>query len=78
MTPKQMALSQLARRALNAVSESPPQERAEVCSLVAAALTGECRDLAQLATSAALQFNRASEAEAELLNHLSLDFSPGT
>lgn len=76
MTPKQMALSRLARLALNAASDSPAQSRAEVCMTVAAALRGDCPDLARLATAAAQQFNRATEAEADLLTHLSLNFPP--
>jgi len=70
MTPKQMALSQLARRALSAESESSPTAKAEVCQLVSAALQDECPDLAQLAAQTALQFNKASEAESDLLSHL--------
>ena len=71
MTPKQMALSRLARLALNAVSDSPPQERADVCQLVATALHDDCPDLAAIASGTAKQFSRAVEAEADLLSKLS-------
>jgi hypothetical protein len=70
MTPKQMALSQLARLALNAVSDSSPVAKAETCQLVSAALRDDCPDLAQLAAQASLQFSKATEAEADLLSHL--------
>lgn len=70
MTPKQIALSRLARLALSSVSESPPHERADVCQLVASALADECPDLAKLATQASLKFQEATETEADLLSKL--------
>ena len=70
MTPKQMALSRLARLALNAASDSPPGVHAEVCTLVATALHEDCPDLAAAAARAAKQFSEASEAEADLLTQL--------
>lgn len=65
-----MALSRLARLALNSVSDSPPHERAETCRLVATALTEECPDLASLATRAAFLFHQATETEADLVTAL--------
>jgi hypothetical protein len=66
-----MALSRLARLALNSVSESPPHERAEVCSLVASALGEDCPDLATLAARTSSHFHQAIEAESDLLSQLS-------
>ena len=65
-----MALSRLARRALNAASASPPKEHAEVCTLVATALHDDCPDLAEAAAKAAASFNAAAEREADLLTLL--------
>ncbi len=65
-----MALSQLARLALNSVSESPPHKRASTCLLVAEALDGECGDLAQLAKATAHKFQDFAETENDLLNQL--------
>lgn len=65
MTPKQMALYRLARLALNAVSESPAAERADVFTLVAAALHDDCPDLSVLAANAAQNLSAADEAEAD-------------
>ncbi|MCW1883994.1 hypothetical protein OKA04_04590 [Luteolibacter flavescens] len=70
MTPKQMALSRLARLALNAASDSPPKEHADVCTLVATALHDDCPDLSVAAAAAAKHFSAASEAEADLLSQL--------
>ncbi len=70
MTPKQMALSRLARLALNSVSDSPPHERAEICTLVATALIDDCPDLAALAAKTSSQFCEASESESDLLSRL--------
>lgn len=67
-----MALSRLARLALNSVSDSSPTERAEVCMLVASALHDSCPDLAELARNAALKFSAATETEADLLTKLSV------
>lgn len=66
-----MALSRLARLALNSVSDSPPHERAETCTLVSIALQDECPDLAALAIKAAHEFRAATETEADLLTKLS-------
>lgn len=71
MTPKQMALSRLARLALNAASESPPQMHAEVCQLVATALHDDCPDLATAASTAAKHYSEAAEAEADFIALLS-------
>ena len=65
-----MALSRLARLALNSVSDSPPHERAEVCRLVSTAMTDECPDLASLASRAAAKFHEATETEADLITAL--------
>lgn len=65
-----MALSRLARLALNSVSVSPPSDRAEVCRLVATALREECPDLAELAALTANQFHKATESESDLLQLL--------
>jgi hypothetical protein len=70
MTPKQMALSRLARLALNAVSESPLTTRAETYTLVAAALRDDCPDLSAAAANAAHQLHHATEAEADFFQHL--------
>jgi hypothetical protein len=70
MTPKQMALSRLARLALNAASESPPHVRADVCRTVHTALQSDCPDLAQLAVTTATYFDQATDAEADLLSKL--------
>ena len=66
MTPKQMALSRLARLALNAESESPPARRAETCRLVALALSDDCPDLASLAAATAAKYSEAHETESQL------------
>lgn len=66
-----MALSRLARLALNSVSDSSPNERADVCTLVATALHDECPDLSDLARATALKFSEATEAEEDLLSKLS-------
>jgi hypothetical protein len=71
MNPKKTALSRLARLALNAASERSPNEHAEVCRMVAVALADDCPDLAELASKAAHHFSEATEAEADLLSHLS-------
>lgn len=65
-----MALSRLARLALNSVSDSSPSERADACTLVATALHDECPDLADLARTTALKFSEATEAEEDLLTRL--------
>ncbi len=70
MTPKQMALSRLARLALNGVSDSPPAALAEVCTLVAAALHDDCPDLASMAATTAKRFSEAADATADLLAQL--------
>ena len=70
MTPKQMALSRLARLALNAVSESPAAERADALTLVAAALHDDCPDLSSLAANAAQNLSAAAEAEADFFQQL--------
>ncbi len=70
MTPKQMALSRLARLALNAASESPPAAHADVCRLVATALHDECPDLAAAAAIAAKHYAEAVDAETDLLTRL--------
>ena len=49
MTQKQKALSQLARLALNAVSEAPNEEQRKVNLMVADALDESLPDLASLA-----------------------------
>jgi hypothetical protein len=67
-----MALSRLARLALSSVSDSPPHERAEICSLVATALVDDCPDLAALAARTSSQFREATESESELLSQLHL------
>ena len=67
MTPKQMALSRLARLALNAASDSTPQARAEVCQFVGTALADDCPDLSEAAIATALRMNAASESEQDLL-----------
>ncbi len=70
MTPKQMALSRLARLALNGASASPPAELADVCQLVAVALHDDCPDLATLASATAQRFSEAADATADLLAQL--------
>lgn len=70
MTPKQMALSRLARLALNAASDSPPAALADVCTLVAAALHDDCPDLAALAAMTAKRFSEAAESTADLITRL--------
>lgn len=65
-----MALSRLARLALNAASASPPKEHADVCTLVATALHADCPDLAAAATRAAAAYSTAAEQEADLLSAL--------
>lgn len=65
-----MALSRLARLALNSVCDSPPNERAEVYQLVATATHEECTDLSELAAKAAVHLHAASETEAELFDFL--------
>jgi hypothetical protein len=70
MTPKQMALSRLARLALNAASDSPPAALADVCVVVAAALRDDCPDLASLAAATAKRFSEAADSTADLLAQL--------
>jgi hypothetical protein len=72
MTPKSMALSRLARLALNSVCDSPPETRAEVCQLVSTALSDECPDLAALAAATAAKFHAAAESEISLIQKLDL------
>jgi len=72
MTPKQIALSRLSQLALNSVSDSPPNDRADVCRYVATALKDECPDLAALASKAAHHFHEATETESNLLKQLEL------
>lgn len=67
MTPKQMALSRLARLALNAASVLPAKDHAEVCRTVAFALGDDCPDLSQLAAKTAAQFEEAIETSTDLL-----------
>ena len=70
MTLKQMALSRLARLALNAASESSPQAKAEVYQIISAALHDDCPDLALSAAQTANHFNCAQESESDLLFQL--------
>ena len=65
-----MALSRLARLALNSVCDSPPNDRAEVYQLVATATHEECPDISELATKAATHLHAVHETEAELLDLL--------
>ncbi len=67
-----MALSRLARLALNAASEFPPADRADAYRIASCALRDDCPDLAELAATAAANFHQATESEAELLQHLNL------
>jgi hypothetical protein len=70
MTPKQTALSRLARLALNAVSASPVAERVNAYTLVAAALHDDCPDLSGLAANAAHNLSVAAESESDLFQQL--------
>lgn len=72
MTPKQTALSQLARLALNAASEMPAERRADVCRTVAVALLDDCPQLSKLASRAASQLSESTDTITDLLEQLNL------
>lgn len=76
MTPQQMALSRLARRALSSASESTPADRAAACRDVAAALSDSCPDLARLAARAASRFEEAHESHQLLIDTLNHHHQP--
>ena len=72
MTQKQKALSQLARLALNAVSEAPNEEQQKVNLMVADALDESLPDLASLARHHAAFLAQIQIHKDKLQEHLQL------